>query len=286
MTGKGVLDNRSNKCPPKFIITALTSIMSRKTKPSQTHPLPSALSESRHQRSTHRPFLSGRWFRDLLSGNLIWRGVSAVHVFLSIVWAANLAYHLLLYAQQNVLHEEEGRWALTFALWERGEGGNLLILLNTLSVHVSNYAMKSREGVVAITSWRNWRNDGTSTHTQHHLAHSVITSPGSTVYYSTVRQWTLAPYNEQRLTVQFNQMTTPSALIQFWVKPESYLQVCSATWGQPGAAWPRYIPCHLSVTDIRSYQLSLCCLPPLTSWPDSWVPLHCIPLLTPAVRRV
>ncbi|XP_023619137.1 transmembrane protein 220 isoform X2 [Myotis lucifugus] len=45
----------------------------------------------------------------LVTGNLIWKSVSAVQVFFCVVWAASLAYHLMLHAQWNVLHEEEGR---------------------------------------------------------------------------------------------------------------------------------------------------------------------------------
>ncbi|XP_036197536.1 transmembrane protein 220 isoform X3 [Myotis myotis] len=45
----------------------------------------------------------------LVTGNVIWKSVSAVHVFFCVVWAASLAYHLMLQAQWNVLHEEEGR---------------------------------------------------------------------------------------------------------------------------------------------------------------------------------
>lgn len=102
------------------------------------------------------------WFRDWFSGNLIWKSVSAVHALLCVVYAATLAYYLMFYTQWNILHEEEGRWALTFALWEKWEGENM-ILLNPLFVHISNYTMKSREGIISITSWRKWRNDGTST---------------------------------------------------------------------------------------------------------------------------
>ncbi|XP_070250398.1 transmembrane protein 220 isoform X1 [Myotis yumanensis] len=45
----------------------------------------------------------------LVTGNLIWKSVSAVQAFFCVVWAASLAYHLMLHAQWNVLHEEEGR---------------------------------------------------------------------------------------------------------------------------------------------------------------------------------
>ncbi|XP_016077897.1 PREDICTED: transmembrane protein 220 [Miniopterus natalensis] len=45
----------------------------------------------------------------LVTGNLIWRCVSAVHTFCCMVWAAILAYYLLSHTQGNILHEEEGR---------------------------------------------------------------------------------------------------------------------------------------------------------------------------------
>ncbi|XP_059524598.1 transmembrane protein 220 isoform X3 [Myotis daubentonii] len=45
----------------------------------------------------------------LVTGNVIWKSVSAVHVIFCVVWAASLAYHLMLQAQWNVLHQEEGR---------------------------------------------------------------------------------------------------------------------------------------------------------------------------------
>ncbi|XP_045680027.1 transmembrane protein 220 isoform X2 [Phyllostomus hastatus] len=45
----------------------------------------------------------------LVTGNFIWKSVSAVHIFLCMVWAVYLAHYLVLHAQWNVLHEEEGR---------------------------------------------------------------------------------------------------------------------------------------------------------------------------------
>ncbi|KAM5214795.1 transmembrane protein 220 isoform 2-T2 [Hipposideros larvatus] len=45
----------------------------------------------------------------LITGNFIWKSVSAIHVFFCIVWAVGLAYYLLLHTQRNILHEEEGR---------------------------------------------------------------------------------------------------------------------------------------------------------------------------------
>ncbi|XP_045381212.1 transmembrane protein 220 isoform X1 [Lemur catta] len=48
-------------------------------------------------------------FNPLVTGNIIWRSVSAVHTLLCVAWAAGLAYSLLLHGQQSILHEEEGR---------------------------------------------------------------------------------------------------------------------------------------------------------------------------------
>ncbi|XP_057573209.1 transmembrane protein 220 isoform X5 [Hippopotamus amphibius kiboko] len=45
----------------------------------------------------------------LVTGNFIWKSVSAIHIFLCIMWAVGLAYNLLLHTKQNILHEEEGR---------------------------------------------------------------------------------------------------------------------------------------------------------------------------------
>ncbi|XP_032472185.1 transmembrane protein 220 isoform X2 [Phocoena sinus] len=45
----------------------------------------------------------------LVTGNFIWKSVSAIHIFFCIVWAVGLAYNLLLHTKQNILHEEEGR---------------------------------------------------------------------------------------------------------------------------------------------------------------------------------
>ncbi|XP_029783793.1 transmembrane protein 220 isoform X2 [Suricata suricatta] len=44
-----------------------------------------------------------------VTGNIVWKSVSAGHIFLCVVWAAGLARHLWLHSQQNILHEEEGR---------------------------------------------------------------------------------------------------------------------------------------------------------------------------------
>ncbi|XP_040857164.1 transmembrane protein 220 isoform X1 [Ochotona curzoniae] len=48
-------------------------------------------------------------FNPLVTGNFIWKSVSAIHTFVCMVWALGLAYHFLLHAQENILHEEEGR---------------------------------------------------------------------------------------------------------------------------------------------------------------------------------
>uniref|UniRef100_A0A5F5PVU5 Transmembrane protein 220 n=1 Tax=Equus caballus TaxID=9796 RepID=A0A5F5PVU5_HORSE len=45
----------------------------------------------------------------LVTGNFIWKSVSAIHIFFCITWAVGLAYYLLLHTQQNIIHEEEGR---------------------------------------------------------------------------------------------------------------------------------------------------------------------------------
>uniref|UniRef100_A0AC11DQW6 Uncharacterized protein n=1 Tax=Ovis aries TaxID=9940 RepID=A0AC11DQW6_SHEEP len=45
----------------------------------------------------------------LVTGNFIWKSVSATHICLCVLWAISLAYNLLLHKKQNLLHEEEGR---------------------------------------------------------------------------------------------------------------------------------------------------------------------------------
>ncbi|XP_077022113.1 transmembrane protein 220 isoform X1 [Tamandua tetradactyla] len=45
----------------------------------------------------------------LVTGNFIWKSVSAIHMFFCIMWAVGLGYYLLLHTQWNILHEEEGR---------------------------------------------------------------------------------------------------------------------------------------------------------------------------------
>ncbi|XP_021094148.1 transmembrane protein 220 isoform X5 [Heterocephalus glaber] len=45
----------------------------------------------------------------LVTGSFIWKSVSAIHTLFCLVWAAGLAYSLLLHAQHNIVHEEEGR---------------------------------------------------------------------------------------------------------------------------------------------------------------------------------
>ncbi|XP_036125771.1 transmembrane protein 220 isoform X2 [Molossus molossus] len=44
-----------------------------------------------------------------VTGNFIWKSISAVHMFFCMVWAIGLAYYLTLHTQWNILHEEEGR---------------------------------------------------------------------------------------------------------------------------------------------------------------------------------
>nr|XP_051680453.1 transmembrane protein 220 isoform X2 [Oryctolagus cuniculus] len=45
----------------------------------------------------------------LVTGNFLWKSVSAVHMSVCVLWAVGLAYHFLFHTQQNILHEEEGR---------------------------------------------------------------------------------------------------------------------------------------------------------------------------------
>ncbi|XP_054427215.1 transmembrane protein 220 [Pteronotus mesoamericanus] len=45
----------------------------------------------------------------LVTGNLIWKSVSAIHIFLCTAWAVRLTHYLVLHTQWNLLHEEEGR---------------------------------------------------------------------------------------------------------------------------------------------------------------------------------
>ncbi|XP_047615172.1 transmembrane protein 220 [Phacochoerus africanus] len=45
----------------------------------------------------------------LVTGSFIWKSVSTIHILFCIVWAAGLAYNLLLHTKQNIFHEEEGR---------------------------------------------------------------------------------------------------------------------------------------------------------------------------------
>uniref|UniRef100_A0A8D2GDX6 Transmembrane protein 220 n=2 Tax=Theropithecus gelada TaxID=9565 RepID=A0A8D2GDX6_THEGE len=44
-----------------------------------------------------------------VTGNVIWKSISAIHILFCMVWAVGLAYYLLHHTQQNILHEEEGR---------------------------------------------------------------------------------------------------------------------------------------------------------------------------------
>ncbi|XP_023046628.1 transmembrane protein 220 isoform X1 [Piliocolobus tephrosceles] len=44
-----------------------------------------------------------------ITGNVIWKSISAIHILFCMVWAVGLAYYLLHHTQQNILHEEEGR---------------------------------------------------------------------------------------------------------------------------------------------------------------------------------
>ncbi|KAL4687916.1 hypothetical protein H8957_004780 [Semnopithecus entellus] len=44
-----------------------------------------------------------------ITGNVIWKSISAIHILFCMVWAVGLVYYLLHHTQQNILHEEEGR---------------------------------------------------------------------------------------------------------------------------------------------------------------------------------
>nr|XP_034360726.1 transmembrane protein 220 isoform X4 [Arvicanthis niloticus] len=48
-------------------------------------------------------------FNPLVTGNLIWKSMSTVHMLFCTLWAGGLAYHFLLHAKQSILNEEEGR---------------------------------------------------------------------------------------------------------------------------------------------------------------------------------
>ncbi|XP_029413478.1 transmembrane protein 220 isoform X2 [Nannospalax galili] len=51
------------------------------------------------------PLITGYTFL----GNFVWKSLSAMHMLFCMVWAVRLAHYFLLHAQQNILHEEEGR---------------------------------------------------------------------------------------------------------------------------------------------------------------------------------
>ncbi|XP_005067666.1 transmembrane protein 220 isoform X1 [Mesocricetus auratus] len=48
-------------------------------------------------------------FNPLVTGNFVWKSVSAIHMLFCVLWAAGLAHHFLLHAQHSILNEEEGR---------------------------------------------------------------------------------------------------------------------------------------------------------------------------------
>ncbi|XP_052053409.1 transmembrane protein 220 isoform X2 [Apodemus sylvaticus] len=48
-------------------------------------------------------------FNPLVTGNFIWKSVSAIHMLFCVLWAGGLGYHFLLHAKQSILNEEEGR---------------------------------------------------------------------------------------------------------------------------------------------------------------------------------
>ncbi|XP_013377711.1 PREDICTED: transmembrane protein 220 isoform X1 [Chinchilla lanigera] len=78
-----------------------------------------------------------------VTGSFIWKSVSAAHILFCLVWAAGLAYSLLLHAQHNILHEEEGRelsglviitaWmSLCYSSSKNPVGGRIQLLLATV----------------------------------------------------------------------------------------------------------------------------------------------------------
>ncbi|XP_013377712.1 PREDICTED: transmembrane protein 220 isoform X2 [Chinchilla lanigera] len=82
-------------------------------------------------------------FNPLVTGSFIWKSVSAAHILFCLVWAAGLAYSLLLHAQHNILHEEEGRelsglviitaWmSLCYSSSKNPVGGRIQLLLATV----------------------------------------------------------------------------------------------------------------------------------------------------------
>jgi hypothetical protein len=78
------------------------------------------------------------WLTTYVLGNFIWKSVSVIHMLFCMVWAVGLGYYLLLHTQQNILHEEEGRWVVTFALWKGGVRPRSFLFLYNASLSVWN----------------------------------------------------------------------------------------------------------------------------------------------------
>lgn len=178
---------------------ALTSVISLKIKQDKTQPiLKVCLKADYSKANTETIFPWNVILWPVLSGNLIWRCVSAVHTFCCMVWAAILAYYLLSHTQGNILHEEEGRWAPT--LLSGGAGRNwkifcsftTLCLCSDLISPTTPWSAGKALSPLQVAKLKKWWNH---TQTQHHLAHSMITSPGSHCisHYITIRQLDLVP---------------------------------------------------------------------------------------------
>lgn len=146
---------KSNQCPLKFMIGALMSMMSLKTKQGNTQPMLNALPENRLQQNPYKTILL--WDVILgfaFLGNFIWKSVSAIHIFLCMAWAVRLAHYLVLHTQWNILHEEEGRWALSWALWKGWEELKSVPFPHLICAQwFPNYTMQSREGIISFTTW-------------------------------------------------------------------------------------------------------------------------------------
>ncbi|XP_049632981.1 transmembrane protein 220 [Suncus etruscus] len=48
-------------------------------------------------------------FNPHITGNFIWKSISAIHILFCITWSIGLLYYLLLHKKQSIIHEEEAR---------------------------------------------------------------------------------------------------------------------------------------------------------------------------------